>query len=75
MNLKIKFYTNKTIFTVINDHLQIKTKKYMNDDFLALQMYQELINMVNEFKYLGNIISNKGSNKHNIKQRIKLKIL
>ena len=47
----------------------------MNDDFLALQMYQELINMVNEFKYLGNIISNKGSNKHNIKQRIKLKIL
>ena len=44
----------------------------MTDDNLILQMYQEPIIKVNEFKYLGNIISNKGSNKHHIKQRIKM---
>lgn len=68
---EIKFNPDKTNFISVNDNLNLKTAKYINDT-TAIRMNGEIIEEVYHMKYLGSYISNNLLNKVHLDERIKL---
>ncbi len=68
---EIKFNPSKTNYIGVNEHVEIKSKRYM-DDIKFIRMDGKIIDSVSSLKYLGSYLSDNLLNKEHLNERYRM---